>query len=252
MIRREAKDSQGPCWVLITQIEHAHLAGELAEHWRSAGDLLSHPQVRAALWHHDDGWREWDADPKFDLDRGVPIQFMEMPPAESLAIWRRSIERAEPRGPLVAWLVASHFSALLRGSSDAESSTARAWLDEFDARRAAWLNQWTEGADVAVNPAEFAARALAWLQFFDALSLWFCCADRSEPMRMHTPEGREVDLTPLDAETVALRPWPLTLDGLDLTAMAQWVPQDHDTGQLGIRSDVSPDSAIVLHFRLQP
>ena len=56
MIRREM--DEGAAWCLVPQIDHAHLAAEIAAHWRPLQD--EEPAIRAdliaAVQHHDDGW----------------------------------------------------------------------------------------------------------------------------------------------------------------------------------------------------
>jgi hypothetical protein len=89
MIRRDTPDS----WLLISQVDHARLAGDLAAAWgndRVAGLPLADWLV-PAVRDHDEGWRFWEAHPTVTPD-GKPRQFLEMPPAESTAIWTVSID----------------------------------------------------------------------------------------------------------------------------------------------------------------
>ena len=76
------------------------LAGALAAHWGDAtlAGLRPHGEALAAISHHDDGWRDWDAIPDVDPVAGRPLSFVEMPLATSLDIWRRSIYLACSRG----------------------------------------------------------------------------------------------------------------------------------------------------------
>src|SRR5437588_5307222 len=97
MIRREIQMSDGAAiWLLVSQVEHAHVSGELMRHWR---DELT-PDVVEAIWHHDDGWTAWEAKPKLNPAIGGPHSFLEMPLGESLLIWDHSIVEARKFGPL--------------------------------------------------------------------------------------------------------------------------------------------------------
>ena len=49
-------------------------------------------------------------------------------------------------------------------------------------------------------------QALAYLQFFDVLSLWFCGAERGEPQAFAVPEGYEVTIVPTGQLRFTLRP----------------------------------------------
>jgi hypothetical protein len=89
MIRRETADG----WLLISQVDHAQLAGDLAAAWgndRVPGLPLAEWLV-PAVRDHDEGWRTWEATPTVTKD-GRPRQFAEMPAAEAMAIWSTSID----------------------------------------------------------------------------------------------------------------------------------------------------------------
>ena len=63
MIRRDVCDaSGGRAWLLIDQIEHARVAGDLAKVW-GAGDfagLEPRDVVLPTIYRHDDGWSSFD------------------------------------------------------------------------------------------------------------------------------------------------------------------------------------------------
>lgn len=89
MILREANDG----YLLISQVDHARLAGALAESWgnrRVAGLPLAEWLV-PAIRDHDEGWRNWEASPTVTAE-GRPRSFTEMPTAEATALWSVSID----------------------------------------------------------------------------------------------------------------------------------------------------------------
>jgi hypothetical protein len=228
MIRRkEQAPAGGTEWVLIGQADHARLSGALAEHWGAGqfAPLEPHCPVLEAVVHHDDGWPQWERCPKLDPTSGRPLDFLETPPDDAREIWSRSIAAAEQFGPLQAWLVASHFSALLRGSDHAEGEAARMWLRDYDRRREAWLAAW-RAEDPAAHAPELPERGLRQLQLFDRLSLWFCCAPRSEPQSFSTPDGPELTIAPLDGSRFQLDPWPFRVESLALEVLGQVLPAD--------------------------
>lgn len=89
MIRRETPDG----WLLISQVDHARLAGDLAAAWGNdrVPGLPLEEWLIPAIRDHDEGWRSWEAAPTLN-DGGVPRQFTEMPAAEAAAIWTASID----------------------------------------------------------------------------------------------------------------------------------------------------------------
>ena len=222
MIRRDhGKD--GRHWLLIPQMEHAHLSGQLAEKWGTGGFEALEPrgQVLTAIYHHDDGWQPWDSDPDVDPLRGVPLAFSEMPLPEALAIWRRSIAAALQFGPLSGYIVAGHFGALLRRfdswrSGDAQiAAEAVEFLDRYAAAMSEWLSTWQASAGGS-EAAQIADRGVRALQFFDAVSLWLCCAQRDQPETMTDPGGQVVTFAPVSAREIVVSPWPLSCASLSL------------------------------------
>jgi hypothetical protein len=190
MIRRDVRLPDGSAgWMLIAQVEHAHISAQLAE--RCSGrfgsqscasiDGKTNPlaavraEVLAAIRCHDDGWAEWERAPRLDPKLGRPLSFMELDHAESIAIWSRSIATAEAYGPLAAWMVAGHFLRLLNKSDSAHhEQSAVQWRDDMERRRDAWLHAW-QAVDPALRSRALADEALQWLWTFDEVSLWFCC-----------------------------------------------------------------------------
>jgi hypothetical protein len=257
MIRREvpATGAAPPQWILIPQIEHARAAAALAEHWGRGdfGPLLPRSELLWAIAHHDDGWRAWDEAPQVDPVRGQPRSFTEMDPVDSLAIWSASIEMARRAGPLEAYLVAGHFCALARRVSPwindpLGKQHVQQFLAEHETRMASWLADW-KAQNPDDNSSQRAALALGYLQFFDALSLWFCCAPASEPEQVETPGGPVLTLDPLGRERVVLRPWPLGVASLNLEVQCRVLA----AGQYATAGELAaaPSQPLRLHWHLQ-
>lgn len=235
MIRRDFHHAGQPAgWLLISQVEHARLAGELARQWgrEPFSPLAGGDEALAAVFCHDDGWALWEREPKVDPATGRPLNFTEMPLDQSLEIWQCSIDVARQQGPLAAWMVSGHFSALLRHANSwqraghAADPAARAFLAEQDGDRHEWLTAW-QGEGASERTAELAGRALEFLQFFDALSLWFCTAERTEPHSLPVPGGPMLKLVPRSPSEIVCEPWPLRCDRMELSAAGRLVPARH-------------------------
>jgi hypothetical protein len=105
MIRRE----HGRDWLLISQVEHARLAGELAEAWNFNGGRMVavRDELVQAVRQHDEGWAVWELSPTVDPETGRPRDFTEMPMPTATGIWSRSIayclehHPASAMGPLL-------------------------------------------------------------------------------------------------------------------------------------------------------
>lgn len=248
MIRRPAGADH---WILISQIAHARLAGQLAEVWRAFafGDLEPRDQILAAIAHHDDGWERWDRQP--GVADGRPISFLEMPLGEATAIWRASIERCREFGPAAGYVVAGHFCALLerfavsRADSPSKRKLADAFLAAYRRRMENWLTELPESVSTPL-----ARHGVAVLQMFDAMSLWLCCDERTKCEVFAEPGGHNVVLTPQQGLQVTAAPWPFSVDELELTVAGRQIPRlDYaDDDDLA----AAPSQPVELHFELTP
>lgn len=257
MIRRNVTTENGQAgWLLISQVEHARLSGELAEHWGNRPSdaqssflpLIAREELLPAIYHHDDGWQQWEESPEIDPQTGRPLAFTEMPLGVALGIWRTSISRAKEIGPLAGWVVASHFTALLSHSHEAEEPLAKSWLEEFGRHRHRWLQAW-ESSDPQRNSQQNASTALHQLQLFDLLSLWLCMAERTVPQKFDTPGGTKLKLTPqADRQEIALTPWPLTTSELLLTVAGRLVPVRVYADRAALAGEPNRDQTLSWHL----
>jgi uncharacterized protein DUF3891 len=254
MIRRDV--TPPPAWILISQIEHAHLAARLAEHW-GAGDfapLWPHGELLWAIEHHDDGWRQWDLAPGVDPSNGRPRSFTEMVPADSAAIWSASIAAAREAGPLAAYVVAGHFCVLARRvsgwlSADIRREIVEPFLAQNESLMASCLSAW-QALDPVRNTPAAAKLALAQLQFFDSLSLWFCCSEVGEADSVQAPAGPMLTLTPRGPQSVELAPWPLLVPQLDVEAEGRQVTAKRYDNREELAA--SPAQPVRLRWQLHP
>lgn len=156
-------------WMLITQVEHARLAGVMAAAWRYA-PVRPHGEVLRAIAQHDDGWLEVDATPQVN-GRGEPRSFMEMPRGDHYAIWSRSIALLAERGWLYgACVVAQYFMNRARHETDMARLSPReaVALGNFLAEQQHRLERWraelqrraAESTATSLNPNDTAASGL--------------------------------------------------------------------------------------------
>lgn len=99
MIRRETDSG----WLLISQVDHAHLAADLARAWGNdhVTPLPLGEWLLPAIRDHDAGWRAWEVEPTVTAD-GLPRQFTEMAADAATQIWTSSIAIAAGGTPSLA------------------------------------------------------------------------------------------------------------------------------------------------------
>lgn len=269
MIRRDVQLADGaPGWALISQIEHARISAQLASHCRgrfgAASASLIRDEVLVAIAAHDDGWREWEEAPRLDAKIGRPLSFMELPVADAIVIWSKSIAIADEIGPLAAWMVSGHFMRLLGHSEHARfEPQAQAWLAEVGPRRETWFAKW-RSYEPELRDAAVADAALEWLWTFDEASLWLCCHGptggevRSDAKRPYASgRGTPVELmlsgagTPVagqpDRGIVHAAPWRFDVESIEIEVAALLVPVQRYDSQQQLLAAARPDT---LRWRL--
>lgn len=103
MIVRPAGDRQ----LLITQPDHARLAGRIMAHCAPLAVNPRRDAILHAISEHDNGWAEEDASPTVDPRTGAIVDFVSAALEVRHAVWPRGIERLAS-DPWVAALVAQH------------------------------------------------------------------------------------------------------------------------------------------------
>lgn len=262
MIRRKTTFEDGAAgWLLISQIEHARISGEIARAWR---DRVPQEAIDA-ITHHDDGWAEWEASPHIHPERGRPLSFSEMPVAEALDIWNRSIDAAHRFGELAGAIVAGHFLGLAGGSGQADKPLVKHWSRGWTLFRDDWIARWkNQGAG---NTQAVFDQSQQMLLAADLLSLWLCmdgpissAGDELQPNSEIQSRSEKV-LGTYRFETCSktfvserwnwtgsLSPWPFAAEAVEFTAPAVAVPV---RGYADWPSILAVSRPFTLHWRLR-
>ena len=270
MIRRDirlADDSAG--WAMISQIEHARISAQLAEHCVrrfSSPELAAvGDEVLAAILHHDDGWADWERAPEIDLKFGRPRSFMELRVSQAIDVWSMSIASAEDQGPLAAWMVAGHFARLLEKSEHAQRDAAAIeWLAHMRPAREETLSAW-QARRPKIHTREAADQALQWLWSFDELSLWLCCNCPTAEETVPDVEQRRIGVgTPMEMELSALgagveddpargvayaTPWRFDMDAINIDAVGRSAPARRYASSESLLAASEPHT---LRWQLRP
>jgi hypothetical protein len=228
LLRRDGDDI-----VAIPQPSHAWLSGQLARAWGNARFAAPRPfeDVCLAAELHDIGWLDWELAPGFEPKSGHPQEFMRVPTATHLALWREGVKRARVFGRYPALLVSLHANTIYSQYFDVAKAppevagAVRSFLDEQhtvqneirESLRAEPL--YADGArpeNVEINRMMIAA--------FDRLSLEMCWGVTKPVTVPNVPvagsEQAALTLEPSGAggEAVEVDPWPFREDRIVVIA----------------------------------
>jgi hypothetical protein len=246
MIRREV----GSEFFLITQHNHAILAGRLAEH------IGNEKFARPAPWEstilatrlHDCGWPMHDDQPTLN-PKGFPLDVFETPRSIALKVWAAAAQQVAVLNPYAGLLVSLHslslsilattFTAGQHEKFDTAQLSERFEINKFQHREVerqetlrkqlglrvdlplthglAELNATDEDDQLIFN--------FRMLQAMDLISLCLCCtvppADKSQDV-FATPGDKPLQLTMHRDGNGALivDPWPFNVDEIILSVPA--------------------------------
>src|SRR5580704_17032747 len=81
---------EGDQLILIRQTDHAVLSGFFAREW--GNELFRRPEpfesLLLAASEHDNGWRDWELQPKIDPKTRLPYSFMSLPTEEHMQLYQ--------------------------------------------------------------------------------------------------------------------------------------------------------------------
>lgn len=191
-------------WWLVTQPDHASLAGDLAARVCSADFPSLDEDVIQAITLHDAGWARFEGKgavgigtrstfaPHLD-DKGRPLSFLDVMVADFLVAWVASIDRAEQVAPIGGIIVSEHFSRLgeMRLSMNVDVPENSEKLGNF-VRCETWRRERLARQDTYSETER--GVLVDVLQFCDLLSLYLCCGSKDNVEFPQRFRGRPVRL----------------------------------------------------------
>jgi len=190
-------------YCLITQPDHAALAGQLAAAIRAAWMPTLSPDAIEAIAVHDEGWAAFDTIALGERSR--PLSFIEVLPPQFLRAWTNSVDHAAGRSPLAGIMVSRHFCRLLRGRAESPRETKhdqmlmqRFLQSESDRQQRLSCNLREVEIEILVDV----------LQLCDVLSLYLCCGANEEVEFPQSLGRRKMRLRCTGADAFVLNPSP--------------------------------------------
>jgi hypothetical protein len=191
---------------LVTQPDHARLAGRLGELW--GNDRFAVPVARRALLiaatHHDDGWLALDERPEHSEPAARPAHFTEMPLHRTVGHYSEGVESVYARDLRAGALVGMHFSGFYTGrwglAAAAPPSDPLA-AEVVATQEARWMPALRESWGYRGPRSAFDAatwHAYEVLQALDLLSLALGLTDLSQPSGDAAPISVTATLRQID------------------------------------------------------
>jgi Protein of unknown function (DUF3891) len=233
----------------VGQLSHAWLSGQIARAWGNERFAAAEPREEIALGaeQHDIGWAEFDLDPPFNPESGLPRNFLELTVDEHLEIWRGAPERLASQSLHATLVVSLHGRSLseLRARAAPEHAEALRPHIEDERARQARLRSLLGVSEEATERTQ----RLMWT--WDGLSLALCNDWRPFTARDVPSSGGLVDIELRDRQdgTLTLDPWPFADEVVELRCEARRLAARYDDAT-AMRAAFEQPEPVTLAFAL--
>src|SRR6266478_1440513 len=262
---------QGDHLILIRQTDHAVLSGYFAR--ESGNENFARPQplesFQLAVREHDNGWNEWEMQPRIDPVTFLPYTFMSLPTVEHMDLYQRGIERVVKVDRYAGLLVSMHCAGLYDKTRATMPGFSAKYIKAQEAPvvsdflQRLRLQQLRLKVDLRGDPAtkdfadEKCLQANAQrLEALDRLSLYFCLGPLEPATIDAVPadyQGREVDwdLQPEENNAATLEPYPFRRDPLEISILARRIPKRRYADDLELQKVLAQAPYFGQKFTLQ-
>jgi hypothetical protein len=244
--------------LLFRQTDHALLSGAFATAWGS--DSVPQLERRAstliAAARHDDGWSQWELEPKAGPD-GRPVDFIHLPVAEHTELYRRGIDLVEGEDEYAGLLVSMHGERLYTRPFEPGMQPRIERLQGEDLRLATAYVTHERARQRRIaggEPDAVANEGWRLLQVWDRLSLLVCMqplrdgTSRTLPPVATTNADANIEARATNAGELILDPYPFNRDPVEFTISATVTGQNTWNDTMSFRCDYRSARRTVLEF----
>jgi hypothetical protein len=241
------RDGEGA--LIIGQLSHAWLTGQLARAWGNAsfGSVEPREEVVLGAQQHDIGWAKFDLQPGLDPESGLPRSFLQLTVDEHLAIWCGAPDLLMSQSAYAALVVSLHSSSLaelrIRNAPD-QAAVLRPHIDEELARQARLC------AELSVSDHQ-QERTRRQVSTWDAVSLALCYAWKPFTISdVPTADGHAtIELADRKDGTLTLDPWPFSSQQVEVQCEARRLEHHYET-ETSMREALRRAIPVKLNFVL--
>jgi hypothetical protein len=240
--------------LLVSQVDHSHVAGLLAAHWGNDAFAAPTPYVSMVLaaQEHDSGWMEWESKPTIN-EAGFPPDYIGSIKSLGRGVWldlyRRGIQRVADHDPYAGYMVSMHGDGLLTQGMGllpsmpqyTDDPAVQAFLADQKALRAGLHTRLqADGVDRALLTEEHIWNNFKLMEVFDQFAQFLCNRypfnsqeRKNGPTNTlsNTPAplgpGRDDVVLTVDVQDESraiVRPYPFDVDPLVVSFQGRLVP----------------------------
>lgn len=253
MIRKETENG----WILFAQHDHARLAADIMKFWGNSRFASFNPfeEVLFSIQQHDNGWKEWDSNPRVNPYNKYPMNFMEMSLQDQHDIWGKCFNSFSVTHPYASALIALHFRKFncKSLSRDPENGTSTKMKNEMESFIPLMLNldQFDKEddlpPDVRIN--------LRFLQIGDIISLTLCHGWESmtlDDVPVNYNNGqKDVELSSTDGSNYRISPNPFSANGLKFKIRGKKIRQKQFEHDNELREMIESTGYEDFHFTIK-
>lgn len=237
--------------LVIGQLSHAWLAGQLARAWGNAsfGSVDPHEEVILGAQQHDIGWATFDLEPGFSPKSGLPQNFLELSVDEHLAIWRGAPDLLMSQSACAALVVSLHsvsLAELRMRRAPEHAPVLQPHIDEEHTRQARLC------AELNVSRAQ-KERIRRQMWAWDGISLALCNAWAPFTISdVPTADGlTTIEMLDRKDGTWSLSPWPFNSEQLEVQCEARPLARRYES-ETSMREALGHAIPLKLSFVLVP
>ncbi|MDG7001152.1 MAG: DUF3891 family protein [Nitrososphaerota archaeon] len=236
--------------LLITQLEHQEIAGQLASLWGNSQFSKPEPfrAMVVAAGNHDIGWWNSDTHPAKNPSTGLPYTFTELPVLEWLQMYRGGIDRIAELDPYEGLMVCMHGVGLRKNRYDTVPATDR--KDTLSPKEKKSVRDYILSGErlqaklrkkISVDPQykRYSSEERIWtnyklVQVWDRLSLHFCSDGilggiargilAPVPVR-YGLDDIQIRLEKIAARQFSITPFPFSSSPIQLLLRARYIPK---------------------------